>query len=111
MALFGKKTSSITKSASPSSLTSVIKQPLFTEKAFRAHDRNQYVFLVDLKATKPEVKKAIEHLYNVSVDNVCIVRSRAQERFFRGTRTRGPVSKKAYVLVHEGQKIDMGAQA
>ncbi|NIA04092.1 MAG: 50S ribosomal protein L23 [Nitrospiraceae bacterium] len=54
-------------------LTNVVKYPLSTEKSLKLLDSNAMVFVVDLKATKKEVKKAIEALYNVKVDSVNVL--------------------------------------
>ena len=49
----------------------IIKHPLATEKAVRLMEsENKLIFIVDKKATKPEIKKAIEHLFNVKVQKV-----------------------------------------
>ncbi|HLC58551.1 MAG TPA: 50S ribosomal protein L23 [Candidatus Nanoarchaeia archaeon] len=52
-------------------LNSIIKYPLATEKAIRFMDKdNKLVFVVDLKAKKDEIKKAVESAFNVKVDTV-----------------------------------------
>nr|AUG32574.1 50S ribosomal protein L23 [Paulinella longichromatophora] len=48
-------------------LADVIRRPLITEKANRALEQNQYTFEVDHRATKPDIKAAIEKLFNVRV--------------------------------------------
>lgn len=46
----------------------IVKHPLATEKAVRLMEsENKLIFIVDKKATKPEIKKAVEHLFNVKV--------------------------------------------
>lgn len=112
MALFNKKQTVGSKNQTATApVNLVIQRPLFTEKAFRAHEKNQYAFIVAPKATKSEVKKAVERIYNVSVLRVSMIRQKGSTRYFKGARTNGPIVKKAYVSIPEGQKIDMGAQA
>ena len=48
-------------------LTDVIKRPLITEKATKALDLNQYTFEVDPRAAKPDIKAAVEKMFDVKV--------------------------------------------
>ena len=88
--------------------TDVIKQPLITEKSTWESERhNRYAFEVDMRARKPEIRRAIEHLYNVRVAHV-----RTQVRKGKYFRTRfGPAKtsewKKASVQLHEDDRIDL----
>ena len=93
---------------------SVLKKPLITEKSTRLGEKlNQYGFVVEKTATKPEIKKAIENMYGVSVTNIstAIYAGKSKSRFtkrglFAGRR---PAYKKAIVTLKEGQKIDFFA--
>ncbi len=87
--------------------SNVVIQPILTEKSAKlAAELNQYTFKVRLDATKPEIRQAIEKLFNVDVEwvNTMIVKGKP-----RGMRwlNRGRTSrwKKAIVKVKEGQKI------
>ena len=56
-------------------LAEVIRKPLITEKATNALDLNQYTFEVDHRAAKPEIKAAVESMFNVKVIgiNTCLL--------------------------------------
>lgn len=85
----------------------IIVEPKISEKAARAADLNrQYVFRVLPDATKPEIRTAVEELFNVKVENVTVSNVPAKTRHFRGTT--GVVSgwKKAYVKLEPGFDID-----
>lgn len=93
---------------------SVLKKPLITEKSTRISEKlNQYGFVVEKEASKPEIKKAIEEMYGVNVTNIstAIYAGKSKSRFtkrglFAGRR---PAFKKAIVTLKEGQKIDFFA--
>lgn len=93
-------------------LLKVILSPHISEKATVAIDKhNQYVFEVSDCATKPEVKDAVEHLFNTKVKNVRIVNVRPKKKLFRGFEGTRKGWKKAYVTLQANQKLDiMGAQ-
>ena len=86
----------------------VVKRPLITEKAtWEGHARNRYAFVVDLHATKDQIKRAIQDTYKVRVLSVA-TQIRKGEEF----RTRHGVSntgdfKKAVVSLHPDDKIDL----
>jgi large subunit ribosomal protein L23 len=88
--------------------TQIIKRPLVSEKtAFLGTHRNTYSFAVDLRAHKPEIKKAIEELYHIRVDEVrTIVVPGKPMRTKTGHKTTSPW-KKAVVQVHVDDKIDL----
>jgi large subunit ribosomal protein L23 len=88
----------------------ILKKPLVTEKMTALMDsKEQYGFVVDKKATKPEIKKAVEEFYSVEVESVNTMIQRGKSR--RNRRT-GQISgytnayKKAIVKLKEGSKID-----
>lgn len=88
--------------------TYVIKRPLVTEKStWETDSRNRYSFVVDMKATKPQIAKAITELYGVRVDSVA-----TQIRKGEAFRTRYGASKKrdwkkATVQLHQEDKIEL----
>lgn len=51
-------------------LTSIIKYPILTEKTYQQMQQNIYTFAVDKKATKIEIKKAVEFIFQVKVDTI-----------------------------------------
>lgn len=89
----------------------VIIKPLISEKGeLMSEEMNKYTFKVDKKASKPEIKEAVEELFNV---NVKIVHTMVMpgKRKLRNTRRglqrgRIPSFKKAIVTLHSGEEID-----
>jgi large subunit ribosomal protein L23 len=95
-------------------LLKIILSPLLSEKAtIGAEKNNEYVFEVIQSATKPEIKDAVETLFNAKVKKVRIVNVRAKKKMFRGMEGSHKSWKKAYVSLQTDQKIDIagaGAQ-
>lgn len=93
-------------------LLKVIVAPHISEKATIAMEKhNEYVFEVIDTATKPEVKDAIEHLFNTKVKSVRIVNVRPKLKSFKGMEGKRKAWKKAYVTLQADQKLEMlGAQ-
>lgn len=89
----------------------IIKRPIITEKALKLGAQRQYVFEVDPRANKIQIKQAIERLFEVKVESVRTVRIKGKRRvrFVRGHRIEGrlPLRKKAYVTLKEGYHIDL----
>lgn len=88
----------------------VLKGPHVSEKATIVSDKNnQYVFKVASNATKPEIKAAVEALFEVSVSKVNVLNIKGKtKRTARGMGKRNDV-RKAYVTVAEGQEISFVA--
>jgi large subunit ribosomal protein L23 len=82
----------------------VIKSPLITEKSSGIKDVNWYVFAVDRKANKKEIKEAVEKVFKVKVDKVrtLILPGKKVKRFGRIVGQKSPL-KKAYVRLREGK--------
>ena len=90
-------------------LAGVVIAPHVSEKAARiATEGNQYVFRVRLDATKPEIRAAVEFLFEVKVDAVRVVNQPGKEKRFGRSLGRRQDWKKAYVRLVEGQQIEMG---
>jgi large subunit ribosomal protein L23 len=85
----------------------VIVSPAITEKSTMASEQNQVVFNVAKKATKPEIKAAIEALFSVKVTAVNTLIRKGKVKRFRGTAGRQSDVKKAIVTLAEGQSIDV----
>lgn len=86
----------------------IVKQPLITEKNTRLQEQNKYVFEVDFKATKPEIKRAVQAMYpevKVSKVNTMIMPSKPKGRYTRRgfIGGRSSVWKKAIVTLSEGE--------
>jgi large subunit ribosomal protein L23 len=85
----------------------IIRSPLITEKSTLGGEHNQVTFRVPLDATKPEIKQAIEGLFEVKVKAVNTLRQRGKIKRFRGFTGKRPDVKKAIVTLEEGQSIDV----
>lgn len=70
----------MTKQVEAAALADIIRRPLVTEKATLLLENNQYVFEVAPKATKPEIKAAIENLFDVKVTSVNTVNPPRKKR-------------------------------
>src|SRR5258708_37406373 len=81
--------------------------PVITEKATIASENNQFVFKVARNATKPQIKAAIEHLFDVKVTAVNTLLRKGKNKAFRGVRGRQQDMKKAVVTLADGYRIDM----
>lgn len=86
----------------------VIKRPLLSEKStYAMNERKQYTFVVDRRATKPEIKAAIEALYKVRVEKVnTSVQKHKARRLKYGVSQPSP-TKKAFVSLHADDAIEL----
>ncbi len=85
----------------------VIVSPAITEKSTMASEQNQVVFNVAKKATKPEIKAAVEALFGVKATAVNTLVRKGKVKRFRGTIGRQGDVKKAVVTLVDGQSIDV----
>ena len=85
----------------------VILSPVVTEKATTASQHNQVVFRVARTATKPEIKDAVEKLFNVKVTGVNTLIAKGKTKFFKGRAGVRSDVKKAIVTLAEGHSIDI----
>ncbi|HKJ18523.1 MAG TPA: 50S ribosomal protein L23 [Xanthomonadales bacterium] len=94
-------------------LYKVLLAPRVTEKTARlSANSNQYVFEVSSDADKKDVREAVEHLFEVKVENVQIVNVKGKTKSYRMRPGRRSDWKKAYVRIQEGQVIDvLGGEA
>jgi len=86
----------------------ILRRPVVTEKsALHEKDNNEYMFRVDLKATKPEVRKAIKELYGVDIESVnTIIRKGKKIRFGKIEGQRSD-EKIAIIKLKAGQSINI----
>jgi large subunit ribosomal protein L23 len=93
-------------------LMKVLVAPLISEKSARLADANNQVgFRVLPDASKPEIRAAVEKLFNVTVTNVQVANMKGKVKRFGQMTGRRSDWKKAYVTLAEGQDIDfMGAK-
>ncbi|MEM1130945.1 MAG: 50S ribosomal protein L23 [Pseudomonadota bacterium] len=85
----------------------VIRKPIITEKATMASEANAVVFEVAMAASKPQIKEAIENLFNVKVKAVNTTITKGKVKRFRGVLGSRKDVKKAYVTLEEGNTIDV----
>lgn len=86
----------------------IIVAPLISEKTTRlAEKHNQAVFRVLSDARKPEIKAAVEKLFNVKVESVRTLNVQGKRKRFGRFEGRRSDWKKAYVTLAEGQQIEM----
>lgn len=85
----------------------VIVAPVITEKSTVASEQNKVVFRVRRDATKPQIKAAVERLFDVKVESVNTLVRKGKSKVFRGTRGRQSDVKNAVVTLAEGQRIDV----
>ncbi len=91
-------------------LMNVVLAPVVSEKSTFVADKNrQYVFRVADRATKPEIKAAVELMFKIKVDSVTVSNVRGKTRRFGKVIGRRRNWKKAYVRVAEGQEINFAA--
>lgn len=85
----------------------VVIAPVVSEKSYANIDEGKYTFLVDPKATKSEIKYAVEKIFSVKVDSVNTINrpgKRKRTRFGWGSRN---ATKRAIVTLKEGFNIDI----
>jgi len=88
-------------------LYDVIRQPIITEKATMASEANAVVFEVAIDANKPQIKEAVESLFNVKVKAVNTSITKGKVKRFKGQLGKRKDVKKAYVTLEEGNSIDV----
>jgi len=93
-------------------MKNILIKPYITEKTEKLSENlNRYTFIVNKKANKIEIKKAIEEMYNVPVlaVNTIIMPAKAKNRMTRGGVIKGRKAsyKKAIITIPEGEMIDI----
>lgn len=95
------------RAVSAERMFSIIRSPVITEKATALSAANQVVFRVPLDATKPEIRAAVETLFNVKVQAVNTLIVKGKVKRFRGRPGRRSDWKKAMVRLAPGFSIDL----
>ena len=85
----------------------VIIAPVITEKATTASEHSKVVFKVNRNATKPQIKEAVEKLFDVKVKRVNTLIRGGKVKAFKGKLGEQQSTKRAIVTLEEGQKIDV----
>ena len=88
-------------------LYDVIVAPVITEKATTASEHNKVVFKVARTATKPQIKEAVEKLFDVKVKRVNTLVRKGKIKAFKGRLGEQSDVKKAIVTLEEGHRIDV----
>ena len=85
----------------------ILIAPVVTEKATMASEHNKVVFKVASKATKPQIKEAVEKLFDVKVKSVNTLVRKGKTKVFRGNLGSQSDVKRAIVTLEEGHRIDV----
>ena len=85
----------------------VIIAPLITEKATNASEHNKVMFKVAMTATKPQIKEAVEKLFDVKVKNVNTLIRQGKVKMFKNKVGQQSDVKRAIVTLEEGHRIDV----
>ncbi|HEX4892812.1 MAG TPA: 50S ribosomal protein L23 [Hyphomicrobiaceae bacterium] len=85
----------------------VIRSPVITEKATMASESSQVIFNVAATATKPQIKAAVEQLFNVKVKAVNTLVRKGKKKAFRGRVALQGDQKRAIVTLADGHSIDV----
>ena len=85
----------------------VLIAPVITEKATGASEHSKVVFKVARNATKPQIKEAVEKLFDVKVKAVNTLVRKGKVKAFRGSRGVQSPTKRAIVTLEEGHTIDV----
>jgi len=88
----------------------VIIRPIVSEKSYAGLEQNRYTFLVNPKANKTEIKEAIQAIWNVRVLKVNTNLRRGKVKRFRQTTGQRPSTKRAVVVLAEGDTIEIFEQ-
>ena len=85
----------------------VIVSPVITEKSTNASEYNKIVFKVRTDATKPQIKDAVEKLFDVKVKSVNTLVRKGKVKAFKNTIGTQSNTKRAIVTLEEGHRIDV----
>lgn len=96
------------KKAAAEWMYEVIQSPHITEKATLGSQYSQVTFRVSNTATKPQIKEAVEVLFDVKVKSVNTLVQNGKTKRFKGIMGKRSDMKKAIVTLEEGQTIDAG---
>ena len=85
----------------------IVRSPVITEKATMASENSKVVFKVARTATKPQIKEAVEKLFDVKVKRVNTIVRKGKVKITKGRRGEQSDTKRAVVTLEEGQRIDV----
>ena len=88
--------------------TTIIRRPLITEKStYGSASNNRYTFEVDRRASKPEIKRAVEELYQVRVVGIATQNRKGQLKRNKYGYWRSRGMKRAIVKIHADDRIEL----
>ena len=88
--------------------TKIIRKPLVTEKStYASSELNRYVFEVDMKAKKPNIKRAVEEIYGVRVLSVATQVRKGEQRRNKNGYWQSGNKKRATVKIHPDDRIEL----
>ncbi len=99
------------KAAPAEWMYTILRNPVVTEKSTMGGEHGQVTFKVDLNATKPQIKAAVEGLFGVKVKAVNTLIQKGKTKRFKGVKAFRSDEKKAIVTLEEGQTIDIATGA
>jgi large subunit ribosomal protein L23 len=105
MSIRARKAGNVT--ISKSAAYDIILRPVITEKATMANENGQVTFAVPVSASKPEIKAAVEMLFDVKVTAGNTILQKGKTKMWKGRPGRRSDTKKAMVTLAEGQTIDL----
>ena len=85
----------------------IVIKPVVSERSMEMMEENKYTFFVDRRANKVQIKKAVEELFEVDVENVRTMKVPGKRKRLGRYFGRTPERKKAIVTLKEGQKIEI----
>ena len=85
----------------------VILTPVVTEKSTQLSEFNQVIFKVAKAASKPQIKEAVEQLFDVKVEAVNTLNRKGKTKLFRGRKGRQSDTKFAIITLKDGERIDV----
>lgn len=92
-------------------LYQVLRHPINTEKSNILLQNNIYIFKILKEATKEDVKKAVELVFNVKVKEVKTLITKGKNKIFKGRKGKRADCKKALVKLEDGQQLDFSLGA
>ena len=91
------------------SSSALLINPYLSEKSTILREQeNKYIFKVSPRATKNEIKKLLENIYNVEVTKINVINTPAKPKRWRQKKSYFSRSKKMMVTIKKGQKIELG---
>ncbi|MBI2932829.1 MAG: 50S ribosomal protein L23 [Planctomycetes bacterium] len=87
----------------------ILRKPVVTEKSMARQQKGTYTFIVSMEATKTDVRRAVEKMYNVKVDLVRTLLVKGKLKRMKNMLMEGRRKdwKKAYVTLKEGYRLDI----